>query len=170
MENEPNQNPYQNQSLAHTFSQLNQPIRRKIIKLLATTPRLSFKEISERLELDRAALAYHLRLLRNAALIDNFYENQEGSKQYSYYKLTEFARWLLNHDLNLSLESQRYQPHKQPEESLSLDENRLEETDSVITSGTGSKNETSQESILDEPFEVKKDPRVRYRSYRITLK
>ncbi|UCH89578.1 MAG: helix-turn-helix transcriptional regulator [Thermoplasmata archaeon] len=161
---------YQEHSIAHLYRQLDQPIRRKIINILQASGPQSFKMLSETLEMDRAALAYHLRVLKSANLVENYYENQSGSKTYSYYKLSDFSRWLLNHDMNLSLESMKYRPATQEPLSDHSSYGETVRTAPKKALQVSVPQAEDDSELVDQAFEIRKDPRVKYSTYRIKIK
>jgi DNA-binding transcriptional ArsR family regulator len=160
---------YRQPSIAATYKQLDHPRRKDIINILYNYGPQAFRIIGERLEIDRAALAYHLRILRNANLIENFYDNIKDSKSYSYYRLTDYARWLLNNDLSLSLESQQYHPLERSSD-VSVEEDVIDEKgDQIAHVVPNITSSDKRASIIEEDFKVVKDPRVRYSKYKISL-
>ena len=143
--------PGQTASIAHLYKLFDQEVRRKIMELLQTSGSLSFKDISRILDLDRAALAYHLKILKEAELVVNYYDNKKDTSSYSYYMLTEFARLLISNAFQLFKESSHY---------ISSDLNQHED---------GGFDDRKKE-LADEVFRIIKDPRVRFSNYRIYLK
>jgi predicted transcriptional regulator len=160
---------YRQPSIAATYKQLDHPRRKDIINILYNFGPQAFRIIGERLEIDRAALAYHLKILRNANLIENFYDNITDSKSYSYYRLTDYARWLLNNDLNLSLESQQYRPPERLSDVNAEVDVTDENSDQINHAVPIIASSDTKASIIEEDFKVVKDPRVRYSKYKISL-
>jgi len=120
------------------------------MNLLKYSGPMPFNFISQKLNVERSKLAYHIRVLKNADLIQNYYEKQENMKNHSFYRLTELGMWVLSNDLELSVESRLYKK---------------------ITSKTKKDSEQSdKENLENEKEEVVKDPRIRYETYRITVK
>jgi predicted transcriptional regulator len=66
--------------------------RRHIFELLLDSPSLSFNQIMKIMNIDRAALAYHLKILKKAELINNFYDKRQNIKDHSYYEISEFGK------------------------------------------------------------------------------
>jgi predicted transcriptional regulator len=149
---------------------LDSPVRKNIVNLLFSLGSASFKSLSTKLELDRAGLAYHIRLLKNAGLIDNFYSNRENTRSYSYYRLTEFARWLLTHDVTMTLESQQYLQQVLDKEGKEEGPRDKKEQMSKKISAKKKGSFTDSFGTDPEQVKIKKDPRVRYHNYKIYLK
>ena len=66
--------------------------RREIFELLLDKPSLSFNQIMKIMNIERASLAYHLKILTNAGLINNFYDKRQGVKDHSYYEISAFGK------------------------------------------------------------------------------
>ncbi len=66
-------------------------LRRSIFSLLLEHPSLSFNQLMNTLNVERASLAYHLGILRKANLINNFYDKREGVKDHSFYEISAFG-------------------------------------------------------------------------------
>lgn len=66
--------------------------RREIFELLLDNPSLSFNQIMKIMNIGRASLAYHLKILANAGLINNFYDKRQGVKDHSYYEISAFGK------------------------------------------------------------------------------
>jgi hypothetical protein len=44
------------------------------------------------INIERASLAYHIKILTNAGLINNFYDKRLGVKDHSYYEISAFGK------------------------------------------------------------------------------
>ena len=175
-----------NPSISGIFKIIDHGMRRQILEILSREKAVSFKSITGLLGVEKAALAYHLRILKKAGLIENFYDRIEDSRSHSYYKLTAFSNWLITHDLKLSMESQLFRPPLSGQiidemESLSYD--KKDESGINIrydddTSGTGkiraskTLSEISTRSLTkhEENVRMRPDPRIRTNNYRIKVK
>lgn len=165
-------------SFAYIYKMLHHEIRNNIVAELNSEDMLSFNVISERLRVDRAALAYHLRLLKQVGLIENFYHKREGSKNHSYYRLTSFARWLLSRDMNLSLESEHFQipleaDVKPGDLSVNPKSSRIrisgEESPEIPEKEIDKEKVGEVTTGLENNVKIIIDPRIKYRSYRVIL-
>ena len=131
---------------------------------------MTFIDLCGFLNLDRANLAYHIRLLKKGGLVENYYKNLEGSRSYSHYRLTQYARWLITHNINMTLESQHYQ--RISEEKKGSLAASAEITEQSSRKGPQTKIEAykGDQASSEEPIKIKTDPRVRYYDYKIYLK
>ncbi len=66
--------------------------RKKLIEVFLNKKRVTFSDLMNDLNLSSSTLTFHLKELKKASLIDNFYQKSDNSNQYSYYVLTEFAK------------------------------------------------------------------------------
>ena len=66
--------------------------RKEIIEIIGNNKKATFSDILNHLNLTSSTLTFHLKELKKASLIDNFYQKSEDSNRYSYYVLTEFAK------------------------------------------------------------------------------
>ena len=66
--------------------------RRDIFELLLESPSLSFNQIMKTMNIERASLAYHLKMLTKADLINNFYDKRPDIKDHSYYEISNFGK------------------------------------------------------------------------------
>jgi len=78
------------------FYALGDPSRRQIIELLARRGRSCPMEICEKFKISPQAISQHLKVLREARLVE-----QEKSGQHRYYKLNpkvvgELGKWVQN--------------------------------------------------------------------------
>lgn len=178
--------PDSDSSIARIFSLLNQPIRKQVLAILHESGPISFKSLTERLGIERAALAYHLRILRRAGLCENFYDRLEDSQAHSFYRLTAFSKWLISHDLKLTMESQLF---RTPASDRILDELELPHDDESnlgirirydepkdikpgIERPAQVLADISTRSLAkyEEDVKVRSDPRVRNYNYRIKVR
>lgn len=67
------------ESVCPLFTALGDPDRQDIVLYLAGHTRLSVKELTSLTELSRPTVSYHLKVLREAGLVD---EEREGVKRY----------------------------------------------------------------------------------------
>jgi predicted transcriptional regulator len=108
----PQEKTMSTESMAVIYRVLDKKIRFDILNTLRNEGPMPFNFISDTLQIDRAKLAYHIRILKNANLVYNYYDKMENVKNHSFYKLTDLARWILNNDMRLVSEASRYQPEK----------------------------------------------------------
>jgi predicted transcriptional regulator len=84
--------PYE---LSKAVEGLDNEYRQRILLILNEEEKLSFSEISERINISRPLLANHLKKLSRTLLIDHFYEHAVGNEEFSYYKISSFGKALL---------------------------------------------------------------------------
>jgi DNA-binding transcriptional ArsR family regulator len=75
------------------FLALANPVRRELLQLLARHP-LSAGELSERFELSRPAVAEHLKVLREAALVADERRGRQRIYHLTAEPLAELGEWL----------------------------------------------------------------------------
>ena len=181
-QNTPDQHP----SISGIFKIIDHGLRRQILEILSREKAVSFKSLTRLIGVEKAALAYHLRILKKAGLIENFYDRIENSRSHSYYKLTAFSNWLITHDLKLSMESQLFRPPLSGQildemESLSFEkkdesginiryDNDREEPGKVRAARTLSEISTRSLTKHEENVRMRDDPRIRTYNYRIKVK
>jgi DNA-binding Lrp family transcriptional regulator len=95
-------------SMARIYRVLDKKIRYDLLNILRNEGPMPFNFISEALEIDRAKMAYHIRILKEVNLIENYYDKMENVKNHSFYRLTGLGQWILTHDLRLLEESKRF--------------------------------------------------------------
>lgn len=76
------------------YTALAEPNRRRIIELLASSGKLSATDISDKFDVSKPAVSQHLKILREAKLVDM--EKKAQSRIYSINpdKLTEVEQWI----------------------------------------------------------------------------
>lgn len=89
-----------------------QPLRLKIMRALQEQGRLSTSEISAIVNKDANDLHYHLRQLKQTALIRNQREPRSGTDEpYSYYTLTPLGAIVLTEGLESGVQKLAAQEH-----------------------------------------------------------
>lgn len=89
-----------------------QPLRSKIMRALHEYGRLSTSEISDIVDKDANDLHYHLRQLKQSALVRNQREPRSGTdKPYSYYTLTSLGKTVLTDGLESGVQKLAAQEH-----------------------------------------------------------
>ena len=137
-------------SMARIYRVLDKKIRFDILNILRNEGPMPFAFISDALGIDRAKLAYHMRILKNAKLVHNYYDKMENVKNHSFYKLSDLGRWVLTHDLQLVEESRRFL------------------TDKLETVENNDRKSVELKNVAD--IKVINDPRIKYKSYRVIIR
>ncbi|MCV7147779.1 ArsR/SmtB family transcription factor [Mycobacterium riyadhense] len=75
------------------FAALANPVRRKLLEMLCRQP-LSAGELSERFALSRPAVAEHLKVLREAGLVDDQPQGRRRIYRLTAEPLAELGEWL----------------------------------------------------------------------------
>lgn len=84
-----------------------------ILTLLQTEERLSTSELSQALDRESNKLHYHLRKLKDAALIRNRRDPNTGTEDvYSYYILTNLGHTILTHGVKTGVEKLAAEEHE----------------------------------------------------------
>jgi DNA-binding transcriptional ArsR family regulator len=76
------------------YSALAEPRRRHIIELLATHGKLSATDISDNFQISKPAISQHLKVLREAKLVDMEKNAQSRIYTINPQKLTEIEEWV----------------------------------------------------------------------------
>ena len=77
-----------------TFSALADPSRRRIIELIATSGRLSASDISKRFDISPPAISQHLKVLREAKLVDMEKKAQQRIYSLNADSLSRIETWI----------------------------------------------------------------------------
>lgn len=77
-----------------TFSALADPSRRRIIELIATSGRLSATDISKRFDVSAPAISQHLKVLREAKLVDMEKKAQQRIYSLNTDSLRSIETWI----------------------------------------------------------------------------
>lgn len=77
-----------------TFSALADPSRRRIIELIATSGRLSATDISKRFDVSAPAISQHLKVLREAKLVDMEKKAQQRIYSLNTDSLSGIETWI----------------------------------------------------------------------------
>jgi DNA-binding transcriptional ArsR family regulator len=89
------------------------PLRSKIMRALREYERLSTSEISDIVNKDANDLHYHLRQLKQTALVRNQREPRSGTDEpYSYYTLTSLGKIVLTEGLETGVQKLATQEHE----------------------------------------------------------
>ena len=84
-----------------------------ILTLLQAEERLSTSELSQALDRESNKLHYHLRKLKDAALIRNRRDPNTGTEDvYSYYMLTDLGHTVLTHGVKTGVEKLAAEEHE----------------------------------------------------------
>ena len=83
------------------YSVLDNDSRLKIIYTIFNEPDIAFNDIARKTEMDKAALAYHLGVLKHVKLVEMEY--QKRSKKLTKYRVTKEGEEILR-KLNLVVE------------------------------------------------------------------
>lgn len=84
-----------------------------ILTLLRAEKRLSTSELSQALDRESNKLHYHLRKLKDAALIRNRRDPNTGTEDvYSYYMLTDLGHTVLTHGVKTGVEKLADEEHE----------------------------------------------------------
>lgn len=84
-----------------------------ILTLLQTEERLSTSELSQALDRESNKLHYHLRKLKDTALIRNQRDPNTGTEDvYSYYMLTDIGHIVLTHGVKTGIEKLVTEEHE----------------------------------------------------------
>jgi len=67
-------------------------LRFKLALVLLENERLSFSEITKLMRMDNSLAKNHLKKLEIGGIIQNYFEKSEGTKDYSFYTLTDFGK------------------------------------------------------------------------------
>jgi DNA-binding transcriptional ArsR family regulator len=162
--------------IAQVYKIIGEPTRNKIISTLNIRGAMTFKSICESLDLDRGRTAYHLKLLENAGLIENYYDKIKGTRGHSFYTLTALGRWLLNRDIQLNMESKYYGPKPKLSRETTKDSeierapDLVEAKQEIIKDSLKESRKENIPAIADEPFVIKKDIRIKNNNYKVILK
>lgn len=76
-----------------TFTALSDPTRRHIVEMLASSGRLSASDISHKFNVSSPAISQHLKVLREAKLVDVEKKAQKRMYQINPEKLREIEVW-----------------------------------------------------------------------------
>lgn len=76
-----------------TFTALADPTRREIVEMLASSGQLSASDISHKFDISSPAISQHLKILRNAKLVEVEKKAQKRLYQINPKKLTEIEMW-----------------------------------------------------------------------------
>lgn len=79
-----------------TFQALAEPNRRKIIEMLAAQGQLSASDISQKFNISPPAISQHLKVLREAKLVDMEKSSQKRLYKINPEKITELEDWINN--------------------------------------------------------------------------
>jgi DNA-binding transcriptional ArsR family regulator len=85
---------YCNISSMDTFQALAEPTRRRIIEMIAVHGQLSASDISDLFKVTPPAISQHLKVLREAKLVDMEKRAQSRIYTISPAKLTEIEAWI----------------------------------------------------------------------------
>jgi DNA-binding transcriptional ArsR family regulator len=77
-----------------TFQALAEPRRREIIELLATHGKLSSTDISDNFKISKPAISQHLKILREAKLVDMEKSAQKHLYSINASSLNEIETWV----------------------------------------------------------------------------
>lgn len=77
-----------------TFSALADPTRRSIVELLAHHGRLSTADITTNFQMSQPAISQHLKVLRDAHLVDAEKKAQQRLYTLNFEGLTEIEQWI----------------------------------------------------------------------------
>lgn len=80
--------------LFHSAQALRNGIRQQIFTFLSNRNSMSFNELLGSLNLSRSKLAYHLQIMVDYNIVNNFYDKRPGVKDHSFYELSAFGREL----------------------------------------------------------------------------
>jgi len=84
-----------------------------ILTLLQTEEHLSTSELSQALDRESNKLHYHLRKLKDTALIRNRRDPNTGTEdEYSYYMLTDIGHTVLTHGVKTGVEKLAAEEHE----------------------------------------------------------
>jgi DNA-binding transcriptional ArsR family regulator len=75
--------------MKYVIKGLGDDVRLSIIEKLMKNTKLPYNEIKKQLGLNSSSLSYHLSLLQDGGLVNNFLEFKDNS--HSYYKVTELT-------------------------------------------------------------------------------
>ena len=75
------------------YSVLDNDSRLKILYTIFNEPDIAFNDIARKTEMDKAAFAYHLGVLKNVGLVEMEY--QKRSKKLTKYRVTEEGKEIL---------------------------------------------------------------------------
>ena len=78
------------------FDALAQPTRRGIVEVLATKGQLTATAISDRFKLTPAAISQHLKILRQANIVQMEKRAQQHLYRINVQKILEFQQWVKN--------------------------------------------------------------------------
>jgi len=120
--------------------------RRLIFELLLDNPSLSFNQIMKKINIERASLAYHLRILSKAGLINNFYDKRQGIKDHSYYEISAFGK-------NISKELFEKVEHKMELEQFNTINFRNVEKFTIVNK-VPNNTKIQNEQDLEQPLEI----------------
>ncbi len=75
---------------------LNNKQRQEILFTLQEVDRLSFSELSKKIDIDRSLLANHLKILLKTLLVEHYYDHKIGNETFSFYAISPLGKSILN--------------------------------------------------------------------------
>ena len=70
-------------------------VRYALSLLLIDKGPLSFSEITKILKMEKSSISNHLKILETGGILQNYLEKNENTREYSYYKITEYGKKLV---------------------------------------------------------------------------
>lgn len=86
----------ENTYISKILDGLRHPVRRKILFLLIENGRTNVRDIARKFKISRPAISYHLRILKDAGVVDCVREGQENYYWAKNHLVAETLRKLAN--------------------------------------------------------------------------